>query len=238
MAGENKPALVAVRDKREEIIAWLTEAFASDALDVDEFDERVTLAHRAENIVALEKLVEDLEPVDVASDKTESTALVRRSDPSLAINRPKNRRVTSLMGGFERKGSWKVPAKLTVTTVMGGGELDFRETPLPPGETEVKIRAVMGGVKIIVPPDIAVDCEGTGIMGAFENLDRSATTPDPDTPLLHIHGWALMGGVEIETRLPGESGRQARKRKKKERKRLRAEAQKRLKDDEQKRLTD
>lgn len=239
MPGENKPALVAVRERREEIISWLTDAFANDALDVNEFEDRVSAAHKAENIVALDKLVEDLAPFEARDDdETESTALVRRPDPSLAANRPDKRSVTTIMGAVERKGSWKVPARLTVTTLMGASELDFRDTALPPGETEVKVRAMMGAVTIIVPPDIAVDCEGSGIMGAFEHLDRSTTTPDPDTPLLHIHGWTIMGAVEIETRLPGESGRQARKRKRKERRRLRAEAKKRLKDEERKRLTD
>ena len=227
MPGENKPALVAVRHRRDEIIAWLSEAFAGDALDVDEFEDRVSLAHRADSIAALEVLVQDLAPL---VPEPPVTALATRSDASVATARPAERRVTSIMGGFQRRGAWTVPAKLRVINVMGGGELDFRDVSLPPGETEVKIATVMGGVTIIVPPDIAVECEGTGIMGAFENLDRATAVVDPEQPRLRIHGWCLMGAVEITTRQKGESGREARKRKRRERRSLSAARRRQLKD--------
>jgi hypothetical protein len=54
----------------------------------------------------------------------------------------------------------------------------------------------MGGVEIIVPDDIDVETEGTGIMGGFEHFAH--TSDDPDAPLLRITGFAIMGGVEIK----------------------------------------
>ena len=39
---------------------------------------------------------------------------------------------------------------------------------------------------------------------------------DPDRPVLRITGMVIMGGVSVETRLPGESSRDARKREKRE----------------------
>jgi len=47
MDGENKPALVALRTRRETVIDALSTHFANDALDLDEFEQRVDLAHRA-----------------------------------------------------------------------------------------------------------------------------------------------------------------------------------------------
>ena len=55
---------------------------------------------------------------------------------------------------------------------------------------------------------------GTAIMGGFQNVNRAPAHPDPDAPLLRIHGLALMGGVDITMRLPGESERQAHRRRK------------------------
>jgi hypothetical protein len=66
-----------------------------------------------------------------------------------------------------------------------------------------------------------VECDATAIMGGFEELDRGHGGPDPDRALLRITGIAVMGGVSIETRLVGESSRQARKRIKHERRQLR-----------------
>ena len=56
-----------------------------------------------------------------------------------------------------------------------------------------------------------------GILGGFETYDRVPPTVEPDEPILRITGLALMGGFAIETRLPGESRGDARRRKKRER---------------------
>ena len=48
-------------------------------------------------------------------------------------------------------------------------------------------------------------------------MERGRGQPDPERALLRVTGLAVMGGVSIETRLPGESRREARKRIKAER---------------------
>ena len=113
-------------------------------------------------------------------------------------------RVLMIMSGNQRQGTWRVPRKLRVVTVMAGIDLDFREAVFGPGVTEVKVTTVMGGTAIIVPPHLQVECDGIGILGLFEGMDRSAGEGDPDAPLLRITGVAVMGALEISTRPPGE----------------------------------
>lgn len=226
MSGSNKPALVALRQKREDIIQALTEHFAGDGLDMEEYEQRVDLAHRATSLEALDELVSDLEPVT-----TEALAVrAARQDNDMEVARPKRRRLVAIFGGAERRGQWVVPADLRVTAIMGGVDLDFREAVLPPGITEVSIKSVMGGVDIIVPPNVAVEAEGFAIMGGFEEMHRAPPTPDPERPLLRISGFAVMGGMSIETRLPGESRRDARRRQRQEQRQMRDRARHRLGD--------
>lgn len=218
---QQKPGLVALRDEREKTIKMLVNAFAADLFDVDEFESRVDKAHQAESCEALEVLRQDIEPVTAAGKaQPASTALAVNAETQQALieARPETRWVISAMGGAERKGNWRVPRTLRVGTVMGGASVDFREALLAPGVTQVKVLACMGGVEIIVPPHLAVECEGIGIMGGFESLDRCTVVADPDRPLLRITGVAIMGGVEVSTRLAGESARRARKRRRLERK--------------------
>jgi len=58
-------------------------------------------------------------------------------------------------------------------------------------------------------------------------------SPDPDTPFLRIKGLCIMGGVEVSIRLPGETPREAKRRRRFARKEQRIankEQRKRLKD--------
>ena len=104
--------------------------------------------------------------------------------------------IVGLMGGGGRSGAW-TPAKVNwAIAVMGGCELDFRQARFGPGVTEVRVFVVWGGVEVVAPPDVHVECSGIGIMGAFEQTGSASTTTDPDAPILRITGVALMGGAE------------------------------------------
>ncbi len=220
MEGENKPALVALRRRREEIIDWLSEAFASDALALEEYEERVNQAHRADSLDALDQLVVDLDrPTPAAAPATE--AMVKHEPAVPDPHRADKKTYVAIFGGVEKRGGWRAAKRMRVFALMGGAELDFRDVDLPPGVTELRIIAMMGGAEIIVPPDLHVECDGWAIMGGFEDLDRAPRRLDPDAPLLRISGFCFMGGFSIETRLPGESGRQAKRRRRRERKELR-----------------
>ncbi len=125
------------------------------------------------------------------------------------------------MGGGSRAGAW-VPARHNwAVGVLGGCELDFREAQLGPGVTEVHGFAIMGGVQVLVPLDVRVECSGIGIMGGFDHKGTVTSTTDPEAPVIRVTGVAIMGGVEVRVRYPGETARDARLRLKAERKALR-----------------
>ena len=213
---ESGTSLVALRDRRDQVIALLTQRFSDDVLDVDELDLRLDRAHSATSLAELDALVSDLAPATTTALAVRPDAAVVRDDPS----RPEHRNVWCVMSGVDRKGRWLVPRHMRVRCFWGGGRLDFREADFGPGVTEVHVTAVMGGLEIIVPPSLAVDVDASAIMGGFDERHRSTTQPDPGRAVLRITGFAFMGGVSIETRLPGESGRDARTREKRERKAL------------------
>ena len=107
-------------------------------------------------------------------------------------------RVIAVLGGSSRKGSWEPPALLRVLALMGGVELDFREANLLEGETVVDVLAVMGGVTIVVPPDVDVEASGTGFLGGFGGVSNHAK--ETNAPLLRIRGLAVMGGVDVKVK--------------------------------------
>ena len=141
---------------------------------------------------------------------------------------PSRQFLAGVLGGSTRGGAWIAPREMYAVALMGGVELDFREAAFGPGVTEVTVFALWGGVDIVVPPGLQVECSGAGILGGFERTpdelaDASAASLDPGSPVLRVNGVALMGGVDVSTRLPGERERDAARRRKLARKARRKE---------------
>ncbi len=212
-----KPTLVALRDQRERTIQILSDAFAADLFDIDEFETRLDSANQASTCEALIELRKDVDP---SAAETALAIPSQETNQALVAAQPKSGWAIAVMGGSERKGVWRVPKKLRSVSVMGGVKLDFREAIFAPGVTELSVMAIMGGVEILVPPNLAVECNGIGVMGGFEGQSRLPSHPDPDQPILRIGGLALMGGVETKMRLVNESAKEAKKRRKQEKKAL------------------
>ncbi len=101
---------------------------------------------------------------------------------TIAAGVREGQRVLSILSGIQRQGTWRVPKKLRVVAVMGGIDLDFREAEFGPGVTEVNATMVMGAIAIIVPPHLAVECDGVGNRGRGHgrpgNLDAAAGGAD------------------------------------------------------------
>jgi hypothetical protein len=220
------PTLPLLADERERVIAELSDAFARERIELDVFEHRLTLAHRAASFDELQRLVVDLDPLLTrprALVPTTPRELAPAPTTELAPARPQET-MLAFFGGVERHGVWYPPRQLRVVACMGGVELDFREALLAPGVTDVTAYAAMGGVQIVVPPELPVEVGGMAILGGFDHgrrLPAATEALDPARPRLRISGLALLGGVSVETRMPGESPRQARKRRRRERRALR-----------------
>ena len=105
------------------------------------------------------------------------------------------------MSGVLRKGNWTVPPRMRAIACMGGISLDLREANLSAPVTDIYVFAMMGGVEIIVPPDVRLESDGFAIMGGFEDQLKEPASRNPTAPLIRVHGLAIMGGVE--TRVAG-----------------------------------
>ena len=199
---------------RDRVIARLSDHFAHDALDVDEFERRVTVAQTAEDPGQIEALLGDLP--DLAGGAAAVPAGVPTVVTALGPDERDRDTLYAIFGGIDRRGTWTVPRRMKIVAVFGGANLDLREARFPPGVVELDVTAVMGGINIVVPPGLAVQMHGSAIMGGFADINRAPANPDPDTPLLRVRGLTMMGGVNVDMRLPGESERGARKRQRRE----------------------
>lgn len=203
---------VPLQSRRDTTIAALCEHFSKDHLTLDEFERRLDLAHSVQSVPELDKLLHDL---PVLATPPAAVAAPASAPTRIATHAREQQHFIAIMGGVDKRGTWQPAAKTYCYSLMGGCSLDFREALLPPGETEVTVIAVMGGAEIIVPPGLRVDCDAIAIMGGVDHPAESGP-PDPTAPVLKVNGFLLMGGVEITVRNPGESARDAKRRRREE----------------------
>ncbi len=201
MQGDRHPARLAVTLAREHILEQLSDAFAKDQLSLDEFEARVDSAYQASTEVGLQTLVRDLALPDAAG-RTELTTTSRQGTATtnaLAVTGARAPRILAVLGNVERRGRFAVPDGYRATSVLGNIELDLRDAVLPDGVTQINVRAVLGNIEIIVPPQLPVECEGTGILASFAELNRVPAEGGGAGPVLRIVGTAVLGNVEIRT---------------------------------------
>jgi hypothetical protein len=208
-------SLVALRDRREQVIARLSEAYAQDVFDVDELERRLHSAHGARSIAALEELLADLAPAAPAAIVLAGPAAIQDPD---RLNAKKQR---VIMSAVERRGAWSVPRALDLRVLWGNAELDFRDASLGPGVTTIHVRVLMGNVEVVLPPNLAIDVNVSSFAASVTERHRVPPDADPARPLLRIVGTVRFGNLEITTRLPGETARDAGRREKRERRQLR-----------------
>lgn len=169
---------------RIQVAQLLTDAAAQGRLDLDEFESRLARAYSAKTYHELDRLASDLPGIS-ATPRGACRAL------------PKSL-VFSILSGFERRGRWNVPRKLTLLTLWGGGVVDLRYADFTSTEVEVVACAIMGRQKIVVPPEVNVSVTGTKLMGGIEDVASGAGTPG--APVITVRCFSFWGGVHIHRR--------------------------------------
>ncbi|TMQ17143.1 MAG: DUF1707 domain-containing protein [Deltaproteobacteria bacterium] len=217
-------SLVALRDRREQVIARLSQSYAEDVFDVDELERRLDLAHGARSVADLDALVADLGDLGGigAAPGAPSTALVFAGPAAIDDpDRADAKKLRVIMSSIERRGRWSVPRRLDLRVLWGNVELDFRDASLGAGITTIHVGVFMGNFEVVLPPNLAIDVDVSSFAGSVTERHRVPPEHDPARPVIRIVGTVRFGNLEITTRLPGETARDAYRRERRERKQLR-----------------
>jgi len=115
----------------------------------------------------------------------------------------------AIMGAVDRtKDVWDLKSA-EYTAIMGGIELDVRKANFTEREVSLNLSAIMGGITLIVPEDIAIICEATAILGGVDLLGRGSGgivgnsvleigDPQIAARILKLKCTCIMGGIEIK----------------------------------------
>lgn len=193
---------------RERVIQTLCAHFAHDNLNTRELELRFEQAYQAHTSVELRALVAGLPALPPEALGSEPLyGVAAREQPE-----PEEKRHLVVMSNVTKRGQWTPPRETKVTCVMGSAKFDLRDANILEGVTHFDLKVVMGEVELIVPPGLRVEADGFAIMGEFVD-GHSGDPADPHAPVIRVTGTVIMGAARIKTRLPGESGLQAWRRK-------------------------
>ena len=169
---------------RIQVAQLLTDAAAQGAITLEEFEQRLAKTYAAKTYEELDLLSADLPGI----------ANTRRG----ACKPAPSTVLLAIMSGFQRRGRWNVPRKMTTFTFFGGGVVDLRYADFTSSEVNIHAYSIMGGQTILLPPEVNVTVKGVGVMGGFDHdIDGSGT---PGAPTITINGFSLWGGVGVKRR--------------------------------------
>jgi hypothetical protein len=172
----------ALKDDRVQVAQLLTDAAAQGLLALPEYEDRLAKAYAAKTYDELDALSADLPGI----------ANTRRG----ACKPAPSTVLLAIMSGFERRGRWNVPRKLTTFTLWGGGVVDLRYADFTSAEVDIRAYSIMGGQTILLPPEVNVAIHGIGVMGTFSHHVSEHGTPG--APQINIKGFSLWGSVGIK----------------------------------------
>jgi hypothetical protein len=169
---------------RIQIAQLLAYAAEQGRLPLKDYEDRLTRAYAATTYDELDRLRADL---------PDSPISPRRGGKP---NPAPSTLLLALLSGFERRGRWNVPKKLTTFTLWGSGVVDLRYADFTSTEVDIHAMSIMGVQSILLPPEVNVEVHGHGVMGNFDRDVRGQGTPG--APKVNIRGWSLWGGVGIK----------------------------------------
>lgn len=179
---------------RDRVADILREALAEGRLTPEEHGERLEALYKSKTMGELVPITRDL---PVPHDPDRPAPAPAPGPQSLAPARAESPTLVAIFGGASREGRWRVGGQVTAVACFGGVEIDLTEAVFEAPELVIQVTAIFGGVEIKVPENATVRSGGgVGIFGGFDV--KGYESGDPHAPVVHVHGLALFGGVNVE----------------------------------------
>jgi hypothetical protein len=153
--------VLATDTERDQAIDRLRQACLDGRLTLAEYSQRLDKALTARTRGDLNALLADL-----------AVPAPQTSPPPGAPVRKPTRFVLAVFGSARQAGRWLAGRRIVAISVLGSSRLDLRNARLDGTAAEIVAVALLGSVRIVVPPGAEVDCDGLAIFGHRGNVDK------------------------------------------------------------------
>lgn len=188
--------VVGLPAQRERTVKILSECFAKNLLEMEEFERRVSQAHQAQSVQDLARLIDDI-PGDLAEavEETPEPAFSRS-----VVLQEDEQPVYGIMMSRRLRGQWLKCRTVNARTLMSTLEFDFRDLELPSDIVEINILALMSSVVVTVPQNLPVQLEVVPVLGEVKEGRGVKTTLPRTGPGVRLTGFTMMGEVKVRVR--------------------------------------
>jgi Domain of unknown function (DUF1707) len=169
---------------RERAAGRLQQALAEGRITLSELEERLAVVYAARFEADLRAPLADLPGDDVLPRATASP------DRPLVLR--------SMTGSLRRAGTWTVPSRIRVQSVMGSVVLDFCDTAVP-ATVDVQLELGAGSARLLVPNGATADVDGM-VSGMGTVHSKVPSVPVAGRPHFVVHGKSAMGSVTVRHR--------------------------------------
>lgn len=118
------------------------------------------------------------------------------------------RHILVVQGGSQLRPSGDEIEDAVISVMMGGVVLDLRETDLSRRPARLDILAIMGGLELVIPQSWKVRIDVEPAMGGIRDTRTGRIDPERALDLV-LSGRVILGGLDISSELPGETGRRS-----------------------------
>ncbi len=108
-------------------------------------------------------------------------------------------KLAAIMTGKQFRSESRDLKSGTVVSAMGGVDLDLRKATLDANGAYLDLTATMGGIRVLVAEEWAVDVDAEAKAGGCEARVTPIENLPEDAPRLNVHAVARMGGVLVTT---------------------------------------
>lgn len=195
---------------RQQALDRLTDAFANDAITLEDYERRAAIAQNARGRMQLLDAVAGLpRPAPLREPAGPPAAGSARAPRTRDEDRGYERRIETrppgsatdtvacVMGDRHMTGDWLTGDAVTSFTLMGSTTLDLRDTPLPAGRLRIDAFTLMGEIKVIVPRGVPVRMNVFPFMGEAKLAAGVERKIDRDGPWVEVSGFAMMASVVV-----------------------------------------
>jgi predicted membrane protein len=125
--------------------------------------------------------------------------LLRRLIPSSGNEESDEIALAAVFGGIDLSSHAPAFRGGSAQAIMGGLQLDLRGARLDPAGARLEVRAVMGGIELIVPDEWRLVVSNRSTLGGVSFPQAATTDPDAEADLV-VDCRAIFGGIDIAAR--------------------------------------